>query len=1009
MKRVMLFALLFINVGALSLFAARYSVYSITDYSCYDWNRTDDQRLKSIKEYLDTASVIGMNTIALNVYPHSIDRTDTNYNKWPGYLSKTDTTRRDFYKKAYKMVLGHKHPKTNTASNFRLIIQINCQAQYMAYADPLKPLPWKNNSYFLRHPSIAEKPPITQLAGMNGINEPWVATLDFWSATRQRILNFNDNTVMTVTKSLFTNIITDVIGEAKAVGGDATKRIMNFSVNTTPSGESEYWFLFFIGNTSTNAYNTSFDLQNADRNRINWISNWQTQMVTFHNSLSNHVKNAAGTTYKFKYGTHISAAYDLCAITRGTGNLSKIAAGLNPGDILGNADAPEIIDIYSNHAFSTDYYSSIAKWKGLLSANEVSPIWIFMNPPFNKTKTELVQAGLNQIKKSYDHGADIFFINWEINYLKDSEYRKVAQAVANTFKLGDNTTVTRVNPMLVDWWAHYSLEAPHNAGGGTLVTDNAAGTGYTTHYTQANYGRVQNLCFRLYNQYNRLSDNGAKPIQFITSHMVGETPTILDPLRTLYIPEMDTVITTKAKTQLTSKRNLAKLRLESLYAGCKNEYQEGKTALSLYKAEDLLWVDRTNRFPNDVSPDVAGLQVAVSNTNGFDAARMWKSWSGLTDATFIGDFSGDGLDDFLFITSSGALKVAKSNGNNAFGAASTWYTVPGINPADVRIGDFNGDGKDDVLWVNWDKVPSGLKVLLSSGTAFNTLSWWGSWGGQSTSFGFYVGDFDGDGKDDCLNFTNSYQLQVATSKKTGTGGFNTFQNWGDWGADAADLRVGDFNGDGKDDLLWIDKNNKHHQPKTGLQVSLSSSTVNMFSVASIWSSEFTDLNTSKGFYVGDFNGDGYDDVMNFKSNYDLKTVTSNGISLFNTSKFCGSWGADAADLRVGNFNKPQSGLPKEMAYDLNESTSAEVPTRHSIIIQNDKLRIALPKVVLQGQPVLLIIDLAGREILKISIGAEAQSGYCSDKRFSMIPPGTYVAQVLNGSKSVFTEKLFIRK
>ncbi|MFQ5752250.1 MAG: T9SS type A sorting domain-containing protein [bacterium] len=125
------------------------------------------------------------------------------------------------------------------------------------------------------------------------------------------------------------------------------------------------------------------------------------------------------------------------------------------------------------------------------------------------------------------------------------------------------------------------------------------------------------------------------------------------------------------------------------------------------------------------------------------------------------------------------------------------WLIWGADGEDVRVGDFNGDGKDDLLWVDkhnkhigdTDPDEAGLHVTLSSGSGFQKESLWSSWGGLENSFGYYMGDFNGDGCDDFLNLSSAFDLEVVLSNGAG---FSQLQNWGNWGADGEDILIGNF-------------------------------------------------------------------------------------------------------------------------------------------------------------------------------------------------------------------------
>jgi hypothetical protein len=147
---------------------------------------------------------------------------------------------------------------------------------------------------------------------------------------------------------------------------------------------------------------------------------------------------------------------------------------------------------------------------------------------------------------------------------------------------------------------------------------------------------------------------------------------------------------------------------------------------------------------------------------------------------------------------------------------------PGIfngNNTNLMVGDFNGDGKDDFLRQekgDWANDNNGMaQVFLSNGNGTFTqkadLSNPGIFNGNNTNL--MVGDFNGDGKDDFLRQEkgdwandNIGMAQVFLSNGDGT-----FSQQVDLPADSwlngnfTNLMVGDFNGDGKDDFLRQEK------------------------------------------------------------------------------------------------------------------------------------------------------------------------------------------------------------
>ena len=115
------------------------------------------------------------------------------------------------------------------------------------------------------------------------------------------------------------------------------------------------------------------------------------------------------------------------------------------------------------------------------------------------------------------------------------------------------------------------------------------------------------------------------------------------------------------------------------------------------------------------------------------------------------------------------------------------------------MGDFNGDGKQDLATANYNSANGSVNVsvLLGDGNgAFGSAISFGGAGSGSTSVA--VGDFNGDGKQD-LAAANQSSFNVSIRLGNGSGGFGSAPTFGAGGNPSA-VAVGDFNGDGRQDL-----------------------------------------------------------------------------------------------------------------------------------------------------------------------------------------------------------------
>ncbi|MCI0686564.1 MAG: trypsin-like serine protease [Sporichthyaceae bacterium] len=168
----------------------------------------------------------------------------------------------------------------------------------------------------------------------------------------------------------------------------------------------------------------------------------------------------------------------------------------------------------------------------------------------------------------------------------------------------------------------------------------------------------------------------------------------------------------------------------------------------------------------------------------------------------VGDVNGDGMDDIVTFSRGSAcdVYVALSQGY-LFGAVQKWHDMFGCGNEIPATGDFNGDGRDDVAAFT-PSFPGPVWMALSSGSGFNGTGW--KWHNGFSIFGAVpaVGDFNADGRDDIASFSRGTYCDVFVSLSHPDGGFGTTTKWHDMFSCRNELPgVGDFTGDGRDDVI----------------------------------------------------------------------------------------------------------------------------------------------------------------------------------------------------------------
>ncbi len=165
------------------------------------------------------------------------------------------------------------------------------------------------------------------------------------------------------------------------------------------------------------------------------------------------------------------------------------------------------------------------------------------------------------------------------------------------------------------------------------------------------------------------------------------------------------------------------------------------------------------------------------------------------------DFNNDGRPDLVTRSTTTSLTVLINNGDGTFQSPQIYP----VNQPTVRVfatGDFNGDGKIDLFAYGRDN--SALSAIFMSvflgkgdGTFQPPINSSGSWGQSSGPYSIVVGDFDRDQK---LDVAVTDEV-LTVLKGNGDGTFKVPTSQPRLSNTSADLKIADFNGDGKFDLV----------------------------------------------------------------------------------------------------------------------------------------------------------------------------------------------------------------
>ncbi len=240
-------------------------------------------------------------------------------------------------------------------------------------------------------------------------------------------------------------------------------------------------------------------------------------------------------------------------------------------------------------------------------------------------------------------------------------------------------------------------------------------------------------------------------------------------------------------------------------------------------------------------PHTGVWRVAESDAWGLRSFRDFGHWA--ADHTWRhirrGDFNGDGAEDIIGLSQqSGQWWLTLRDGTNQ--NLGAW---PGGNQLqDICVGDFDGDGASDLAGRESGNRSCAVALARPGRLVAGT---WGKWPATAATKAL-AGDFNHDGRDDLVALDAAGDAWLGTSD--GTSFHWARRHLAFEGKAVTPQAIGDLNGDGRDDVLLLDS--LRHE-LLYLDWAANKPTLRKFSACPA---------ALRDICVGDFDGDGRDDV-----------------------------------------------------------------------------------------------------------------------------------------------------